>query len=204
MVTGVSWGREIFRYNGSVSELWVMLRLLLLWTFLMWLSLAYSVSFFLPPSRRLANYTFFTWIIGRIRVVERSKYQDFNLLSAYNLTILTAFLLTDLVVIHLNNKSGKAKPSQIKTISAGYRCPQLVFAVDYNPLFLFLLANIATGILKNIFSRYHMCHLGLVNMMVPTIHTGGLKAVLILVLYEASLGLIITVFYRYKIRLKFY
>ena len=41
-------------------------------------------------------------------------------------------------------------------------------------------------------------------MMVPTIHTDGLKAVLILVLYEASLGLIITVFYRYKIRLKFY
>ena len=64
MVSGVSWGREIFRYNNSVPELWVMLRLLLLWTVLMWLSLAYSVSFFLPPSRRLANYTFFTWIIG--------------------------------------------------------------------------------------------------------------------------------------------
>merc|ERR550519_3230219 len=126
-LAGVSWGREIFRYNGSVSELWVMLRLLLLWSVLMWLSLAYSVSFFLPPSRRLANYTFFTWIL------------------AYNLTILTAFLLTDLIVLQLNTKPGKAKASQARTISpGGYRSPQLVFAVDYNPLFLFLLANIAT------------------------------------------------------------
>ena len=72
-LAGVSWGREIFRYNGSVPELWVMLRLLLLWTGLMWLSLAYSVSFFLPPSRRLANYAFFTWIIGALTRQEKEN-----------------------------------------------------------------------------------------------------------------------------------
>ena len=72
------------------------------------------------------------------------------LLSAYNLTILTAFLLTDLLVLHLNTKPGKAKASQMKTISpGGYRCPQLVSAVDYNPLFMFLLSNLATGIFTN-------------------------------------------------------
>ena len=40
-------------------------------------------------------------------------------------------------------------------------------------------------------------------MLVPTIHTDGVEAVLILVLYEASLAVIITVLYRYKIKLKF-
>ena len=48
-----------------------------------------------------------------------------------------------------------------------------------------------------------MLFIGLVNMIVPTIHTDGVKAVLILALYEASLGVIITVLYRYKIKLKF-
>ena len=65
LVAGVSWGREIFTYNNTVEELWVMLRLLGLWAGLMWVNLCYSLSFFLPPSRRLANYTFFTWIIGQ-------------------------------------------------------------------------------------------------------------------------------------------
>ena len=66
MVAGVSWGREIFTYNNTVEELWVMLRLLVLWAGLMWVNLCYSLSFFLPPSRRLANYTFFTWTIGNV------------------------------------------------------------------------------------------------------------------------------------------
>ena len=127
------------------------------------------------------------------------------------MTILTAFLLTDLLVLHLNTKPGKAKASQMKTISPrGYRCPQLVLAVDYNPLFMFLLSNIATGIFTNstIYTTVYtilisILFIGLVNMIVPTIHTDGVKAVLILALYEASLGIIITVLYRYKIKLKF-
>ena len=71
---------------------------------------------------------------------------ELYLLSAYNLTILTAFLLTDLLVLHLNPRPGRTKASQTRTFSPGYRSPQLVLAVDYNPLFLFLVANIATGI----------------------------------------------------------
>ena len=41
-------------------------------------------------------------------------------------------------------------------------------------------------------------------MTVPTIHTDGLMAVAILVLYEAGLGLVITLLYRYKMRFKFW
>lgn len=62
-LAGVSWGRHIFSHNNT-TDLWLMLRMLLLWSVLMWLSLGYSVTVFLPPSRRLANYTFFTWILG--------------------------------------------------------------------------------------------------------------------------------------------
>ena len=76
--------------------MFVMLRLLLLWTVVMWISLVYSLTFFLPPSRRLANYTFYTWIL------------------AYNLTVLLVFLLTDLLVIQINSKpKPKSKNSKL-------------------------------------------------------------------------------------------
>jgi len=45
----------------------------------MWLNLAYSTTFFLPPSRRLANYTFYVWTV------------------AYNLSILTLFFLMEIL-----------------------------------------------------------------------------------------------------------
>ena len=181
-LAGVSWGREVFELNRSVSELVVMLRLLVLWSAVMWGSLGYSLTFFLPPSRRLANYTFFTWIV------------------AYNLTVLTAFLLTDLLIIHLQSKAktkaGKIKAKNLKTepektseSSQMYRCPNFVKAVDYNPLLFFLLANLGTG---------------LVNMTVETIHTEDTAAVLILLLYQASLALVATILYRFKIKLKFW
>ncbi len=77
-------------------------------------------------------------------------------LSAYNLTIMTIFLVTDLLVIYLNTNPTKSKSKGIKNRDRkvseeiiikvpGYRNPQLVSAVEYNPLFFFLLANIATG-----------------------------------------------------------
>ena len=63
-LAGVSWGQHIFSHNHTTADLWLMLRTLSLWCVLMWLSLGYSLTVFLPPSRRLANYTFFTWILG--------------------------------------------------------------------------------------------------------------------------------------------
>ena len=169
----------MFELNKSVSEMMVMLRLLLLWTAVMWLSLGYSLTFFMPPSRRLANYAFFTWIL------------------AYNLTILSFFLITDLIVIHLQSKSkSKSKGSKSKSLKDAvkgpetrsiYRCPSFVKAVDYNPLFFFLLANLGTG---------------LVNLTMETINTEDNTAVLILVIYEAILALIVTFLFRYKIKFK--
>ena len=169
----------MFELNKSVSELMVMLRLLLLWTAVMWLSLGYSLTFFMPPSRRLANYAFFTWIL------------------AYNLTILSFFLITDLIVIHLQSKSkskikgsrSKSSKDSMKTLETCsiYRCPNFVKAVDHNPLFFFLLANLMTG---------------LINITVETINTEDNTAVLIIVGYQAILAIIVTCLYRCNIKLK--
>merc|ERR1711915_70822 len=91
-LAGVAWGREILPSRGSMSELMDSARLLILWTF------------FLPPSRRMANYTFFTWII------------------AYNLTLLSLFLLLDMVVIFFgevrlasSESSRSSKISKVKS-----------------------------------------------------------------------------------------
>ena len=182
-LAGVSWGREVFNYNKSVEELLVMLKLLLLWGAMMWLSLVYCMTFFLPPSRRLANYAFFTWII------------------AYNITVLTMFLITDLIVLCcISSSSGvknKSKPKNQKNRAASehkskvelYRCPKLVEAVDYNPLTFFLLSNLLTG---------------LVNMSIRTIHTSDTLAVIILLSYQAVLALVISLLYKFQIKIKFW
>jgi hypothetical protein len=52
----------------------------------MWLSLAYSLTFFLPPSRRLANYTFYVWTV------------------AYNLSILALFFIIEMIHIVVAEK----------------------------------------------------------------------------------------------------
>lgn len=178
-LAGVSWGRDVFELNKTVSELMVMLRLLLLWTAVMWLSLGYSLTFFMPPSRRLANYAFFTWIL------------------AYNLTILSFFLITDLIVIHLQSKT-KSKMKGLRTKSSKdsvkapetstmYRSPNFVKAVDHNPLFFFLLANLLTGI---------------INITVETINTEDNTAVLIIFIYQAILAIVVTFLYSCNIKLK--
>ena len=169
----------MFELNKTVSELMVMLRLLLLWTAVMWLSLGYSLTFFMPPSRRLANYAFFTWIL------------------AYNLTILSFFLITDLIVIHLQSKT-KSKMKGLRTKSSKdsvkapetstmYRSPNFVKAVDHNPLFFFLLANLLTGI---------------INITVETINTEDNTAVLIIFIYQAILAIVVTFLYSCNIKLK--
>merc|ERR1719167_685750 len=187
-LAGVAWGREILPSRGSMSELMDVARLLILWTFIMWLSLAYSTTFFLPPSRRMANYTFFTWIV------------------AYNLTLLSLFVLLDLFLIFVGegkfyqisesstraNKVSKAKSrlgqevsrkmtKKPKPESVGscldecnlYRSPVIYQAIDYNGLFYFLLANLGTGV---------------VNMLVSTLYVEDKFALVILNLYLAVLS----------------
>ena len=60
--------------------------MLLVWSVVMWLSLIYSTTFFLPPSRRLANYTFYVWTV------------------AYNLSILTLFLIIEMIHVIVAEK----------------------------------------------------------------------------------------------------
>jgi len=208
-LAGVAWGREILTTRGSMSELLVVARLLVLWTGIMWLSLAYSTTFFLPPSRRMANYTFFTWIV------------------AYNLTLLSLFLLLDLLVMFVgevrllgSSQDGtrssrmtraKARQGQDMTVRKLpkktkdstmpmekptpslecnlYRCPTIYQAIDYNGLAFFLLANLATGA---------------VNMLVATLHTEDIPAVVILGFYLAVLSLIAQILFRFNVKLKFW
>lgn len=205
-LAGVAWGREILPSRGSMSELMDVARLLLLWTFIMWLSLAYSTTFFLPPSRRMANYTFFTWIV------------------AYNLTLLSLFLLLDMVVIffgevklassdssrsskiskvksrHSNEsanlrklpkkpKDQSSEPSAEGIVCNVYRCPQIYKSIDYNGLVFFLLGNVGTGV---------------VNMSVATLHADDITAVLLLSLYVAVLSFVALILFKFKIKLKFW
>jgi len=207
-LAGVAWGREILTTRGSMAELLVVTRLLVLWTGIMWLSLAYSTTFFLPPSRRMANYTFFTWIV------------------AYNLTLLSLFLLLDLLIMFVgevklgtapdssrSSRVTRAKPRQgqdqnnirklpkkTKEISPEenqtpshectlYRCPTIYEAIDYNGLAFFLLANLGTGA---------------VNLSVATIHTPELPALAILTAYLVTLCMVAKILYRYNVRLKFW
>merc|ERR550519_411853 len=207
-MAGVAWGREILTTRGSMAELLVVTRLLVLWTGIMWLSPAYSTTFFLPPSRRMANYTFFTWIV------------------AYNLTLLSLFLLLDLLIMFVgevklgtapdssrSSRITRAKPRQgqdqnnirkppkkTKEIPLEenptpsyectlYRCPTIYEAIDYNGLVFFLLANLGTGA---------------VNLSVATIHTPELPALAILAAYLVTLCLVAKILHRYNVRLKFW
>jgi len=205
-LAGVAWGREILVSRGTMSELLAVTRLLVLWTGIMWLSLAYSTTFFLPPSRRMANYTFFTWIV------------------AYNLTLMSLFLLLDLLVMFVgevklgtapdtskSSRVTRAKPRQsqdnlkkppkktkdiqneekpIPSLECSlYRCPTIYKAIDFNGLAFFLLANVGTGA---------------VNSCVATIHTEEIPALIILAAYLGGLCLVARIFYRFNVRLKFW
>jgi len=178
-LAGVSWAREIITKPFTFMSLINSLTDCLVWSVLMWLSLFYSTTFFLPPSRRLCNYTFYTFVV------------------AYNLSILTAFLAMEAGIVALKEwKTGcsegvrkekknkflinkrkqtehEVKPSVVVNFGKGLRSPTLHKAISLNPLPFFLLANILTG---------------LVNTLVPTLETEGCPAVLILSAYLTVLG----------------
>jgi len=210
-LAGVSWGHQIWSTPGSWSEGRGLGRQLSLWVVMMWASLWYSSTLFLPPSRRMANYTFYTWIV------------------AYNLTLLTLFLAVDLLLIassemrlipgpmlepaarypgtnrHKSRENHKwrgrkfpkkgekanesssnldtSPPEETKV----FRVPHLYAAMSSNGLAFFLLANLLTG---------------LVNIIFHTIEIGGCSAVVILSSYLATLCCIAIILKKYKVRLK--
>ena len=70
-----------------------------------------------------------------------------------------------------------------------YRCPEIVKAVDFNPLLFFLVANLLTG---------------MVNMSVETINTDDIQAVIIIIAYQAVLAVIVKLLYKFNIKMKFW
>jgi len=211
-IAGVAWGQQVCEVRSTWSEVSGLGRLLSVWVVLMWASLVYSATLFLPPSRRLANYTFYTWIV------------------AYNLTLLALFVAIDLFVVaageirilpgpalaetrhrtrESNREGGRENPpkkfpkkgessSNATATNASttaqantkvMRIPNIYAAMSYNGLTFFLLANLATG---------------LVNMVFRTIEMQGCPAVLLLSGYVALLCLVATLLHRWRIRLKFW
>jgi len=182
-LAGAAWARQIYHTPFTFAVLCNVLHDLFIWSVLMWLNLFYSRTFFMPPSRRLANYTFFSMTV------------------AYNLSILCAFLLIETIIIVLaelkagDHKYTKEKKNKIPTKrkkeipemtkilpwkQKGVRTSLLYQAISYNPLTYFLLSNIGTGI---------------VNVLFPTVELVGCPAVLILAGYQATVSLIILTLY---------
>eukprot|EP00088_Acartia_fossae_P059827 TRINITY_DN7151_c0_g2_i10.p1 TRINITY_DN7151_c0_g2~~TRINITY_DN7151_c0_g2_i10.p1 ORF type:complete len:488 (-),score=77.63 TRINITY_DN7151_c0_g2_i10:639-2102(-) len=188
-LAGAAWANQIYHSPFTFTVLGNVVHDLAVWSILMWLNLFYSTTFFMPPSRRLANYTFF------------------SLTVAYNLSILSGFLLIEAIVIFLaeiktgDSRFTKEKKNRIPTKrkkdvqempkllpwkQKGVRTSVLYQAISYNPLTFFILANLATG---------------LVNVMFRTVEIDGCPAVLILTGYLATLSTISLILYSRSIKI---
>jgi hypothetical protein len=193
-VAGVAWGRDLL----ARTDLLATAGLLAGWAALMWGNLLYTSTIFPPPSRRLANYNFFTWTL------------------AYNLTLLAGFALLDLLVVTVAelqdprrgpppaSRPGKAKKSHSLRQSllrkapttathppppGLYRSPGLYQAIAHNGLAFFLAANLATGA---------------VNLALPTISTEAGPALAILATYLALLSAGALLAWRAGLTIKFW
>jgi len=184
-LAGAAWAHQIFHTPFTFTVMGNVLQELIVWAVLMWFSLSYSRTFFMPPSRRLGNYNFF------------------SLTLAYNLSILAAFVLIEVIVIVLaelktgdcgrftkdkkNVRPKKKKELTTETVAKylpwkekGERTNILYRAISYNPLTFFLLANVMTGI---------------VNVLFPTVEMEGCPAVIILISYLATISIFVIVLY---------
>ena len=199
--------------------------MLMQWVFLMWSSLYSSIylQVFLPPSRRLANWTYFNWMI------------------AYNLTLILLFLLCYILLTYCQHlkltrsslQSGNEDTHSIpnkNTNSSGIFSKRkrrkyiktnqteeldlikpdeasnnvkkdtsfmlgMDFAVQVPVIFSAISSNgLIYFLLANLLT-------GLINLTLPTIHIDGCPAVLIICGYMAALNTIIVLMYRMKIKL---
>ena len=222
---GVAWGRQIFsqqktlilHYLKDAQELGK-------WVVLMWASLYSSknVQLFLPPSRRLANWTYFNWMI------------------AYNLTLLFLFLVCDLFLLYcqqvkpnrtslqkkyltarkesqrhtvqaaapVNRKKvqtrekdceelDKSEPPEINDITSDKRA---IIDLDSKEA---RVSVIYSAIARNNLAYFLVANLltGLINITIPTIHITGCPAILVLAVYTMILNMFIVTLYRMNIKL---
>ena len=227
-IAGVAWGYEIFSKPKTLVQHYKQEAIVLMqWVFLMWASLYSSIHLqvFSPPSRRLANWTYFNWMI------------------AYNLTLLLFFLVCYLLLCYcqylkrsrssldnstLFNDSGhksteknassaesfykrkKHRASKVdagadveepaptvttNVISSATMIQNVEFSVHVPVTFLAISSN---GLVYFVLANLLT---GLINLTLPTIHISGCPAVLIICVYMAVLNLVIVLLYRMNIKL---
>ena len=190
----------------------------------MWSSLYSSIHLqvFLPPSRRLANWTYFNWMI------------------AYNISLMLLFLLCYIILsycqylkqtrssLHVTSEHTQAKAmrsqvgsdpsarrkkhkhprsnqseesdstkddSTAANLSNDSKSEEILFNIQVPVLFSAISSNgLIYFLLANVFT-------GLINLAVPTIHIDGCPAVLIIFGYMVTLNIIIVIMYKMKIKI---
>ncbi|CCF45635.1 GPI-anchored wall transfer protein 1 [Colletotrichum higginsianum] len=120
------------------------------WAGLFFLTTSYSYGDGLSVSRRLANLPYVLWT------------------AAFNSTQLLAYAMVDTIFFPSSYSATDAKSEKDAYETATSR---VLRAYNRNGLFLFLLANVLTG---------------LVNMTVPTLHVGPLATMSILIAYSGT------------------
>lgn len=142
--TGIAQRRRLLLTLASWSGIWI-----LLFAF----STHYKYGLNLQVSRRLANLPYVLWI------------------SAFNCTQITAFCLVETIFFRQGYKNSD---TSAKAEEDAYRqsTSRILEAFNRNGLFMFLVANLLTG---------------LVNLTVPTLHVGNLHAMGILLAYSGVL-----------------
>ncbi|KAK6215830.1 GPI-anchored wall transfer protein 1 [Colletotrichum tabaci] len=120
------------------------------WAALFFLTTSYSYGDGLSVSRRLANLPYVLWT------------------AAFNSTQLLAYAMVDTIFFPSSYNATDAKSEKDAYETATSR---VLRAYNRNGLFLFLLANVLTG---------------LVNMTVPTLHVGPLATMSILIAYSGT------------------
>lgn len=232
-IAGVAWGYEIFSKPKKLMLDYVQdAKELMKWVVLMWASLYSSknVQLFLPPSRRLANWTYFNWMI------------------AYNLTLLLLFLLSYLLLSycqhlkqnqtssqdvtlkkdnprsaehsanttgipfsrkkHKNIKEnyreelGKSNPITVNENIPNNTDSNNITKMEDKELSVHV-PVIFSAIGQNGMVYFLLANLltGLINITIPTIQIYGCPAVLIISAYMAILNLIIVAMYRMNIKI---
>ncbi|CAB4063742.1 PIGW [Lepeophtheirus salmonis] len=189
---GVYWGVQIqgsIAEDSSIKSCIKLFKSLSFWSIVMWCSLMYSQDLFLLPSRRMANWSYFNWMLA------------FNLSQCaffYFLKLLAYGIGSCFFVYLENSKSGrngksnkggkvsskrkssfinpiKPKSNENPAIQLPNPASYLLDAVCYNGLPYFLFSNIFTGI---------------VNFFVQTIYATNCYAILILFGYSSILKLL--------------
>lgn len=158
-------------------------------TFITWIGLQISQVVFGSPSRRLANFSFCVWMVGRDKFsllfffffLHYFRAMQFQM--TFNLGMMSCYLLVDLLLVALDaRRDTKAEQESCLPV---FREPYLMRFINYNGLVFFLAANLLTG---------------LVNKTFDTIRMSSSASLILLAVYCNLLGLGTAVLYLWRIK----